>query len=494
MPQYGLLSTLALTLALSSSGTVYAQTAQAPKPAPSPVQPGTPGTPAAAPVGAAPAGAGADVDPPLPQVDDPMLDVPPPPPRVLRSWQEGLALVRRNSTALRSNRALIRQAEAESRLALSPSLPSLTAGAGVTHHLLKGEVAVANDDGSTRRATIPDPATIFNAGASLRVPILAPRAWYDRGTALDAVESTKLNAREVERIELGTLANTIVTVVTAERLAEVSRVSLRSALASLDLNRRRAELGAASSVDVLRAQQEVEASRAQVIAADENVLSARETLGLSLGSTDPYGVTPEIRIDALASDAKASCTPERTIASRPDVRAQVSRVRVAERSANAISYDYFPTLDAVSDLDYFSTTRATANGEHVTWTIGGVLTWVLYDGGSRYATRSIREAQVAQERERLTDTERRATLEVSQSVRRVGTAEANLVISRAARDVAREQSRLTRIAYLNGSGTSFDLVDAARRLREAELDLAIREFEVLRAKITALLALATCRI
>jgi hypothetical protein len=29
-------------------------------------------------------------------------------------------------------------------------------------------------------------------------------------------------------------------------------------------------------------------------------------------------------------------------------------------------------------------------------------------------------------------------------------------------------------------------------LREAELDLAIKEFEVVRAKVTALLALATC--
>jgi hypothetical protein len=35
-------------------------------------------------------------------------------------------------------------------------------------------------------------------------------------------------------------------------------------------------------------------------------------------------------------------------------------------------------------------------------------------------------------------------------------------------------------------------VDTARRQREAELDFTIKEFDVLRAKIAALLALAAC--
>jgi outer membrane protein TolC len=74
----------------------------------------------------------------------------------------------------------------------------------------------------------------------------------------------------------------------------------------------------------------------------------------------------------------------------------------------------------------------------------------------------------------------------------VQVADSNLVVSRRSRDIASESARLSRIAFLNGSGTSFDLVDTARRLREAELDLAIKEFEVVRAKVTALLALATC--
>ena len=69
---------------------------------------------------------------------------------------------------------------------------------------------------------------------------------------------------------------------------------------------------------------------------------------------------------------------------------------------------------------------------------------------------------------------------------------ARLVVSAKSRDIAAESARLSKVAFVNGSGTSFDLVDTARRQREAEIDLAIKEFEVVRAKIASFLAEANC--
>jgi outer membrane protein TolC len=148
----------------------------------------------------------------------------------------------------------------------------------------------------------------------------------------------------------------------------------------------------------------------------------------------------------------------------------------------------------VSDLRYWSNERSTANGEQLTWTIGGVLTWQLYDGGLRYGQRQADQAEVMIAQEQLTDTRRRAEMEITQATRAVAVAQQNLAVSVRAREIAAETARLSKVAYLNGSGTSFDLVDTARRLREAELDLAIKEFEVLRAKIAALLALSSCNV
>ena len=428
----------------------------------------------------------ASPEPKLPEIDDPMLASPPAPTHMLGSWQATLQQLRTNSTNLRETRARIQQAEARARVALAPALPELNADAGINHHLLMGERAGFG--------TVPDPRTTWNASLNLRVPVLAPSAWYERGTALDAAEAAKLDATEVERQEIAAVANAIVTVVTAERLSEVSRVSLRSALSTLDLNKRRSALGAASAIDVLRTEQEVSASRAQVVAADESLARAREALGIALGSADAWGVAPNIRLDTLAQDARQVCRPENRIEARPDVRASEASVRVAERTVKGVDYTYWPRIDAVSNATYWSHDIISANNEPVTWTIGGVLSFPIYDGGVRYGTRAVNRAELALAQERLTETKRRASVEVAQSVRSVRVAEANLRVSGQSREIARETARLTRIAYLNGSGTSFDLVDSARRLRETEIDFAIQEFEVVRARIAALLALATCNV
>jgi outer membrane protein TolC len=159
-----------------------------------------------------------------------------------------------------------------------------------------------------------------------------------------------------------------------------------------------------------------------------------------------------------------------------------------------VDYLYWPTVDAVSNLTYWSHERISPNNEYLTWTIGGVLSFPIYDGGARSGTREVNRGELALARERLTETKRRASVEVAQALRSVRVAEANLRVSAKSREIARETARLTRIAYLNGSGTSFDLVDSAQRLRQTEIDFAIQEFEVVRAQIAALLSLATCNV
>jgi outer membrane protein TolC len=400
-------------------------------------------------------------------------------------------------------------AEAQSRQVLSGSLPTLSADAGITRHLLRGEASFPNGviteqvdangmplnpaqysvGGVNRR--IPDPATTWQAGLNLRIPVLSLDSWHRRGTAEAQIEVTKLNSKAAERLSVAIVADAVVATVLAERAAEVSRVSLESALSSLNLYQRRAALGAASSIDVLRIEQEVSLSRSQVVSANDAVLRARENLGSALGSSESYGVTPSISLDALANDAKSTCRPASDVMARADVRAAEASVSVARRNEDEVSKTYWPTVDAVSNLTYWSP-ESGINNKHVTWSIGGVLSWTLYDGGLRYGTREQRTAETRIASEQLSEAKRQARLEVSQAFRAVKSGEATLAVAARTREIARETARLTKVAYLNGSGTSFDLVDTARRQREAELDFTIKEFDVLRAKIAALLALAAC--
>ncbi len=420
-----------------------------------------------------------------------MLAPVPPATNVLQNWRDALRLLRQNSSTLRTLQAQEDVSRAQARQALAPALPTVTGNGSVTRQLLKGEATLPNFTTlMLEQVTVPDPATTWQAGVNLRVPVLALNAWHNRGTALRQIEVARLNTKAGERVTIAEVADAVVTAVTAERLAEVSRVSLESVLSTLDLTKRRSALGAASTIDVLRIEQEVSLSRGQVVSANDGVLRAREALGAALGSAEPYGVTPSISLDALANDAKSSCRPADVLA-RSDVRAAEASVGVAKRVEAGVSKTYWPTIDAVSSLTYWSPVSG-INNEHVTWSVGGVLNWTLYDGGLRYGTREQRTAETRIASEQLTEAKRRARLEVTQAFRTVHSSEATLTVAAKTREIAAETARLTKVAYINGSGTSFDLVDTARKLREAELDYTVKEFDVLRAKIAALLALATC--
>lgn len=457
-------------------------------------QPGSVGeTPATPPAAVNARGVLGESVPDLPPIRDPLLRPVPPAPRVLVTWKQALQLIRTRNASLRIAAAQIELAASQARQAVTASRPSLLGSGTVQRHLLTGQQTLLAPTGP-RTATIPDPPTIWSAGVDLQVPLFAPRAWYDAQTAQERTRAVELEGRDMQRVVLAAAAESIVSVVTAERLAEVSRSSLSYALVNVDLNRRRAALGAATGIDVLRAEQEAAAARAQVVLTEEAVLKAREALGLALGFAEPWGVAPSIDLDALVADAMSICSPQRGVKSRADVLAAGAQVDTARREVDGYERDFLPTLNGVSALTYSGNEALTANQEHVTWTIGALLQWSLYDGGLRYARRAINQHQLTLAQEQHTDLLRRAEVEATQAKRGIELAEASLRVGRQARDLAQRSAALARTAFATGTGTSFDLVDSAARLREAELDLTIKEFDLVRAKISALMAIAQCRL
>jgi outer membrane protein TolC len=402
-----------------------------------------------------------------------------------------LQLVRSRSTELASSVAEIRRAAGQAEGALARAYPTVDATGSVSQHLLLGTGVNFSADGALANQRIPDPSTLWNARLSARQPLLDLSVWHDVQTAHNVTRAARERTANLERLVLAGLADTIVSVVTAERLAEVSRIALRSSLSTLSLTRRRAELGAGSSVDVLRAEQEVALNRTQVVSSNESLLRAREALGLALGYPEPWGVTTEVRLDELGQDAARLCPALPSLDQRADVRAARADVEVARSQTRAADYRLAPRLDLVSDLSYQNSSN-TANGRPVQWTIGALLSVPLYDGGARNAERVQSEAQQVVAEATLTQTQRQASLEVSQATRAVSVATTNHRLSFESRELARQTARLAELSFINGKGTSFELVDAARRHQQAELDLAVQEFEVVRARITALLANANC--
>lgn len=430
--------------------------------------------------------------PPAPDVDDPMLTPVARPKVEISTWEQALNLVRARSTDLRIASEEISRAEASSRIALASALTTINGTGAYTHNIITNETLqpVRGDTGLTFRPVSTPFPNFLNGSLVASQPVFALRQWYAIGTAERNENIAHLTLEDTKRTIALNVANSIVAVVTAERVAELNRLGLRNALTRLELTTRRTNLGSGTGLDVIRARQDVETSRATLVAGDETLRQARESLGLALGLPEQVGVPPNVDLNGLEANARASCKPAANLDERADIAALHGRVEVAHRAHKDVKYQFSPNVDIRSSVN--TTTVNTGASPNTTWNIQAVLTVPIWDGGTRYGNLRDTAAQELIAVQKLEAAKRQAQIQITQAQRGVAVAEDRRRVAASTRDLALETDRLTRTSYLEGRGTSLELVSAAQALREAEIQLALRDFELVRARVAAVLALALC--
>jgi outer membrane protein TolC len=430
--------------------------------------------------------------PNMPAVDDPMLAAPPPPRRLLTSWSEAISNVRAQSTDLRIAIDQVLQAEALTRAATAKYLPSLVGTGQAVHQFITRtgpprEVAVPQGLVVTTTAPVPNTLT---GGLALTQTLLDVQAFDQVGVSRVAEQAGRLTLADKRRVIALGLANQIVDVVLAERTAEINRVGLRVALEQLQLTKQRTGLGGGTSLDEARAEQNAETARAALVAGDEGLRLARQALGLALGFPEETGVAPSMKVDAIAGDVVQSCQPVSGVEDRPDVAAARMQLDAAKRRLQNVWLNFLPTVTFQSDL--VATTAIPAGFPNPTWDIQAILTVPLWDGGLRYA--NIRTARAAEDiaQQDLIALRRQDVIQVEQTQRELGVANESDKVARKLRDVAAKTEALTEFAFLAGQATSLELVTASEAHREAELNVAVKDFGIVQARLAATLALSTC--
>lgn len=434
--------------------------------------------------------------PPPPTVNDPMLAPVPAPKRVLSSWQEGVAYLRARSTDLKIALDQVLQAEAQTRLALAVYLPWINAnnagGGTYSHQLITRAVAGGiglTGSGIVQTTRVPVP-NAYGGSLVLQQALINVQAFDQISINELSEDASRMSVDAEKRTLVLSLANQIVAVVTAEREAEINRVGLRIALEQLEITNRKQALGAANGLDVVRAQQNAANARATLVTGDESLREAREALGLTLGIPEETGVAPNVNVGALAGSAMESCHVVKDLDLRPDIAQAGLLLDVAKRNLRNVWYSFLPTLSLSSALS--ATSPVSAGFPNPLWNVQGNLEVPIWDGGTRYGNlRSMRAAEdiAAQQLEAL---KRQAIIQVEQAQRQLVVAEASDKVAIEQRDLAAQNDTMTQTAYAAGQGTSLELVTASEAHRQAEINLALQDFNVVKARILALLALATC--
>jgi multidrug efflux system outer membrane protein len=430
--------------------------------------------------------------PPPPPVSDAMLSPVPPAKRVISSWQEALSYLRLRSTDLKIALDQVLQAEALTRIALAQYLPSVQGTGQFTHQLLTNQVASGigfTGSGITQSNTVPLPTT-WSGSVQVQQTLLNVQLFDQISIDELGENASRLTAEDEKRTLALGVANQIVSVVTGERSAEINRVGLKVALEQLEITKRKQALGAANGLDVVRAQQNAANARAALVNGDETLREAREALGLALGIPEETGVAANVDMGSLTQSAITSCNVVDDVDQRADIAAARTKLDVAKRNLRNVWYTFLPTVNAQSTVN--ANSPASTGYPNPTWNLQGILSVPLWDGGVRYG--NLRNARAAEDiaAQTLESLRRQAIIQVEQAQRQLVVAELSDKVATEQRDLAAQNDLMTQTAYTAGQGTSLELVTASEAHRQAELNLALVDFNVVKARLLAVLALATC--
>jgi outer membrane protein TolC len=487
-------------LLLSVAGLCFAQGRPV---SPAPATSSAPATNGALPVtsASAPQSAAPPPDaPPKLEVNDPMLTPVPQPARSISTWEEAATLLRARSTDLRRAADDVKRAEADSRTALAAVLPTLNGTGTASHTILpkKSSNGSVIDTGTSAGATlIPTSGggggrNSLTGSLRLNVPLVDVRSWHAIGTSKAAEEAAHLDYADLERTTSANLASAIAVNVTAERVSELGRIGLRNALERLALTEAKERTGTATGLDIVRARQDVAQARSSLVTSDEALRKSRDALGLAVGIPEPIGVKQGTDLSSIGQGVLKACRSVQNLGERADVRSASKAVEIAHRRAVEVDQTFFPTLSAGSTLTE-TITDSGAPGR-TNWNVQAVLTVPIWDGGVRYGQRRSAQAVEDQNAAALEALKRNSTVDIVQARRAVEVAEEARRVAEDIRNLASEVDRLTRMAYQTGKGTSLDLVTSAAALRQAEVDLAVDELNLVQARIASLLTLADCSV
>jgi outer membrane protein TolC len=421
-----------------------------------------------------------------------MLAPVPPPKRVLSSWDEAVAYLKARSTDMKIAFDQVLQAEAQTRIALAQYLPTINGTGAFTHQLITNTVAggfAVTGTGVATSSRVPLPNTLVGQ-VQIQQDIINVQEFDQISINELSEDASRLSVDDKKRTLALSLANDIVSVVTAERSADINRVGLRVALEQLEITRRKQALGAANGLDVVRAEQNAANARATLVSGDESLREAREALGLALGIPEETGVAANVNVNGMAEGALASCRVVSSVDERPDIAAARTNVEVAKRNLRNVWFQFLPTITAQSTLNE---TSVVATGyPNPTWNVQAVLAVPLWDGGTRYG--NLRNARAAEDiaAQTLESLRRHAIIQIQQAQRQLQVAEVSDKVALEQRDLAAKNDQMTQQGYMVGQGTSLELVTASEAHRQAELNLALADFNVVKARLLAVLALATC--
>jgi outer membrane protein TolC len=233
---------------------------------------------------------------------------------------------------------------------------------------------------------------------------------------------------------------------------------------------------------MLRAAQEATAGEARLEAARFSLRGAQEALGVLLVEEGPVGVSgvPSFVVPSTLEESA-------WIDARPDLRAQGSIIRAAERIVRDSWKDVAPSATMAFDPQYIAPAGIFQPSR--TWRFTISLVQPIFQGGLQTAVKQEREIALRAEQITFGALQVQARSEVRLGQEAVSSRERTLASARQSAEQADEVLRITTVAFEVGATTNIEVIDAQRSARDAETNVAFAEDALERARLDLLVAI-----
>ena len=340
------------------------------------------------------------------------------------------------------------------------------------------------------RAINPFPKPLAPRGyVMVEVPVVRPEVTLQyllfdfgrRAATLDSAKEEEL-AAGADIIQLNQalafhVATAYYQLVTAQESLQSAQETLRTAQTTQNAAESRLKNGLATLPDVLNARAETSQAAFDEESADGDEKIARVALTEIVGA-DP---SPNIIIEG----DKNAPLPERltlsiealinrAMADRPELAAQVLRIRAAEAQIRAARADYGPQIVLSGSAAQTSLWPTTDYGHlgaasEPTWSIAAGIQWHIFDGGVRRSQLSIAESKRREAQDALTAIHDQTTREVWSAYIAFQTAVRKQEAAVALLDAANASYNASLEAYKYGVKNLVDVVTAQNELARARL-------------------------
>jgi outer membrane protein TolC len=406
-------------------------------------------------------------------------------PPVALTLERALSMGLRTNLGAISQSAAVEQAQGQRSIARSELMPQLNTTAGETFERLNLRTQ------GVEIASFPEAVKFnyFDARAARLtqsvVDLVRIHNLHSATETLNANLKAVRNARDLIVLAVG--GGYLQLIATKARIdATASQVRTDQAIYQQAADRLTAGLG--TRVDVTRSQVQLqtEQQRLRSLQADLDTerLRLARIIGLPLGqqftAADNFLYAPltQFTVDSALTQAYAV---------RPDLQAATSNVKAAEDTLRAAHAERLPSLGVTADFGASGITPShQATG---VYTVTGLLTIPLYEGGRIHGDIEQAEAALRQRKAEFEDLRGQIDQDVRQAFIDLGSAADQVDVARSNVLLAEETLEQSRDRFIAGVTDTVEVVQAEQTLAQANDDLITAGFEHNLAKVSLARAL-----